>query len=122
MRASEKRALLEIDRERNSAEKLQKELDVTMKRIDRRDSDHRRAVDVLQTQLGDARHQTGVLQGRLDTVLSAYETLEEQLIALRRATESVPVKRRTDTSRGSAVGRATRRAADNKATKRRKED
>jgi hypothetical protein len=57
LRATEKRALLEIDRERGAAAKLQKEVDETTKRADRREADHRRAVEALQAQLGDARHQ-----------------------------------------------------------------
>ncbi|MFM0515051.1 DNA-binding protein [Paraburkholderia sp. RL17-373-BIF-A] len=81
LRASEKRALLEIDRERGAAAKLQKELDETTRRADRRDADHRRAVEALQAQLGDARHQAGVLQGRLDAVQATNATLQEQLAA-----------------------------------------
>ncbi|MFM0175842.1 DNA-binding protein [Paraburkholderia sediminicola] len=86
LRASEKRALLEIDRERGAAAKLQKELDETTKRADRRDADHRRAVEALQGQLGDVRHQAGVLQGRLDAVQASNATLQEQLAA-RHATD-----------------------------------
>jgi uncharacterized protein YhaN len=85
LRATEKRALLEIDRERSAATKLQKEVDETTKRADRRDADHRRAVEALQAQLGDARHQAGVLQGRLDAVQATNVTLQQQLAALRQA-------------------------------------
>jgi hypothetical protein len=85
LRATEKRALLEIDRERRAAAKLQKELDEANRRADRRDADHRRAVEALQAQLGDARHQTGVLQGRLDAVQATNVTLQQQLAALREA-------------------------------------
>ncbi|MFL9937058.1 DNA-binding protein [Paraburkholderia sp. RL18-103-BIB-C] len=85
LRASEKRALLEIDRERGAAAKLQKELDETTKRADRREVDHRRALEALQAQLGDARHQTGVLQGRLEAVQATNATLQGQLTARREA-------------------------------------
>jgi hypothetical protein len=44
LRASEKRALLEIDRERGVAAKLQKKFDETTKRADSREADHRRAL------------------------------------------------------------------------------
>ncbi|MEX3936351.1 DNA-binding protein [Paraburkholderia phymatum] len=81
LRATEKRALLEIDRERGAAAKLQKELDELNRRTDRRDAEHRRAVETLQAQLGDARHQAGVLQGRLDAVQATNVTLHEQLAA-----------------------------------------
>ncbi|MFM0454139.1 DNA-binding protein [Paraburkholderia nemoris] len=83
LRASEKRALLEIDRERGAAAKLQKELDETTKRADRRDADHRRAVEALQAQLGDARHQAGVLQGRLDAVQAENVRLQTEVTTLR---------------------------------------
>nr|WP_180727725.1 DNA-binding protein [Paraburkholderia sp. PGU16] len=83
LRATEKRALLEIDRERGAVAKLQKEVDETTKRADRREAEHHRAVDSLQTQLGDARHQAGVLQGRLDAVQATNVTLQQQLAARR---------------------------------------
>jgi len=85
LRATEKRALLEIDRERGAVAKLQKEIDETKKRADRREAEHHRAVDALQAQLGDARHQTGVLQGRLDAAQAANMTLQQQLAALNQA-------------------------------------
>ncbi|MGF6786814.1 small-conductance mechanosensitive channel [Paraburkholderia sp. 35.1] len=85
LRASEKRALLEIDRERGAAAKLQKDLDAAVKRADSRGADHHRAVEALQAQLGDVRHQAGVLQGRLDAVLATNVTLQQQLAALRQA-------------------------------------
>ncbi|MEI6002523.1 DNA-binding protein [Paraburkholderia bengalensis] len=83
LRASEKRALLEIERERRAVAKLQKENDEATKRADRRDADHRRAVEALQAQLGDARHQAGVLQGRLDAVQATNVTMRQQLAARR---------------------------------------
>ncbi|REG48709.1 plasmid replication DNA-binding protein KfrA [Paraburkholderia sp. BL6669N2] len=85
LRASEKRALLEIDRERGHAAKLQKELDEAARRADRKDADHRLSVDTMQSQLGDARHQTGVLQGRLDAVQAENTRLQTELIAARDA-------------------------------------
>ena len=77
--------MLEIDRERGAVAKLQKEIDEATKRADRRDAEHHRAVQALQAQLGDARHQTGVLQGRLDAVQAANVTLQQQLAALHQA-------------------------------------
>ncbi|MBB5470929.1 uncharacterized protein YhaN [Paraburkholderia sp. Clong3] len=85
LRASEKRALLEIDRERGTAAKLQKDLDAAVKRADSREADHHRAVEVLRAQIGDARHQAGMLQGRLDAVLATNVALQQQLAALRQA-------------------------------------
>ncbi|MFP3646175.1 DNA-binding protein [Paraburkholderia sp. SIMBA_054] len=88
LRASEKRALLEIDRERGTVAKLQKEIDEATKRADRREAELRRAVEALQAQLGDARHQAGVLQGRLDTVQATNATLQQQLAARRDVDDS----------------------------------
>lgn len=94
LRASEKRALLEIDRERSTATKLQKELDEATRRADRKEADHRRASEAMQAQLGDARHQAGVLQGRLDAIQAENVRLQAEMMALRdaeaRARESRP--------------------------------
>jgi chromosome segregation ATPase len=105
LRGSEKRALLEIDRERSAAAKLQKELDETTKRAERRDADHRRTVEGLQAQLGDARHQAGVLQGRLDAVQAANATLHEQLAARHAADvrDARPVRAKAATARSTAA-------------------
>jgi chromosome segregation ATPase len=85
LRASGKRALLEIDRERSTATKLQKELDDASRRADRKDADHRRASETLQAQLGDARHQAGVLQGRLDAVQAENMRLQAEVMTVRQA-------------------------------------
>ncbi|WP_408303036.1 hypothetical protein [Paraburkholderia sediminicola] len=85
LRASEKRALLEIDRERSTATKLQKELDEARRRTDRKEADHRRALETMQAQLGDARHQAGVLQGRLDAVQAENVRLQAEMMTLRGA-------------------------------------
>jgi chromosome segregation ATPase len=85
LRASEKRALLEIDRERSTAAKLQKEVDDAVRRADRKDADHRRASEAIQAQLGDARHQAGVLQGRLDAVQAENSRLQAEMMTLREA-------------------------------------
>jgi hypothetical protein len=117
LRASEKRALLEIDRERGAAAKLQKELDETTKRADRREADHRRAVESLQAQLGDARHQAGVLQGRLDAVQATNATLQEQLAARREADahKMRPVRAKAATARSTAARPARTPAPPRKA-------
>jgi hypothetical protein len=85
LRAAEKRALLEIDRERSTATKLQKELDEATRRAERKDADQRRASETLQAQLGDARQQAGVLQGRLDAVQAENGRLQAEMMTLREA-------------------------------------
>ena len=117
LRAAEKRALLEIDRERGAAVKLQKEIDEITRRADRREADHHRAVEALQAQLGDARHQAGVLQGRLDAVQAANVTLQQQLAARRQAErrddarEARPVRAKGAPARPAAPRPAVSRPA-----------
>lgn len=93
LRASEKRALLEIDRERSTATKLQKELEEAVRRADRKDDDHRRAIEAIQVQLGDSRHQAGVLQGRLDAVHAENMRLHAEMTKLRKAETRAPETR-----------------------------
>ncbi|MGF6695862.1 hypothetical protein OKW38_000473 [Paraburkholderia sp. MM5496-R1] len=114
LRASEKRALLEIDRERGAAAKLRKELDDAVKRADQREADHRRVVEILQAQLGDARHQGGVLQGRLDAVEAANVTLHQQLAAARQA-DARPARAKAAPARPTA-GRAAATRTSRQAT------
>jgi chromosome segregation ATPase len=109
LRASEKRALLEIDRERSTATKLQKELDEAMRRADQRDADHRRAIEAVQAQLGDARHQAGVLQGRLDAVQTENTRLQTETMTLREAETRARETRASSASAGDRKApRATR--------------
>ncbi|MFM0260385.1 DNA-binding protein [Paraburkholderia sediminicola] len=100
LRASEKRALLEIDRERSTATKLQKELDEAARRADHRDADHRRSVETIQAQLGDVRHRKGVLQGRLDAAQAENLRLHAELMSLRKAATRAPESRASPASAG----------------------
>ncbi|MCA8302128.1 DNA-binding protein [Burkholderia seminalis] len=84
LRASEKRALQEIDRERLAAGRLQKELDATASRMEQRDARHRKDIADLQTQLGDALHRCGVLQGQLDGAQATDAARVKELDTLRR--------------------------------------
>ncbi|SAL76053.1 DNA-binding protein [Caballeronia telluris] len=114
LRASEKRALLEIDRERGAVVKAQKELAEAAKRAEKRDAEHRRTVEALQEQQGDARQQTGVLQGKLAALEEAYKSLQEQLKSLRATTRPSAQRAPAAESRPSAR-RATRKATAGKA-------
>ena len=81
--AVETRALLEIDRERTTGAKLQKELDAVraaamqaaMHAVER----HRIDVDALQAQLGDQRQQGGVLQGHLQAAIANRDAIALEL-------------------------------------------
>lgn len=72
---------------------------ITPKRAYRRDTEHHRAVDAPQAQLGDVRHQAGVLQGRLDAVPIANEALQDQLAERRKAETD-----RSSSARAKTVG------------------
>ncbi|CAB3741564.1 Chromosome partition protein Smc [Paraburkholderia phenoliruptrix] len=124
LRASEKRALLEIDRERNTATKLQKELDDATRRADRKDADHRRASEAVQAQLGDARHQAGVLQGRLDAVQTENLRLQAEMMTLReaetRAREARPSAASTGVRKTPRPARSVRAVPTAKPATRRK--
>ncbi|MFM0341833.1 DNA-binding protein [Paraburkholderia fungorum] len=111
LRGSEKRALLEIDRERSTATKLQKEFDEATKRAEKREADHRRVAEALQAQLGDARHRAGVLEGRLDAVQATNVTLQEQLAVLRQA-EARPVREKAARARPTAARPAASKTAE----------
>ncbi|KVH78791.1 ATPase [Burkholderia ubonensis] len=90
LQAAEKRALLEIDRERATATRLQKELDAALRRAEQRDERHRTEADGLRTQLGEARHQIGVLQGRLDAAESSSAASARELDTLRQQLSAMP--------------------------------
>jgi chromosome segregation ATPase len=71
LKAAETRALLEIDRERQAAARLQKELDAATRKAEQGVSRHQQEVQKLQAQVGDLRQQVGVLQGNLDALRTA---------------------------------------------------
>lgn len=81
--ANETRALLEIDRERTMAAKLQKELDgvraaaiqAAIQAVER----HRSDMAALQQQLGDQRQQAGVAQGHLQAATASRDAIALEL-------------------------------------------
>ena len=74
---------LNFDRERTLGAKLQKELDAATQRTERMGADQRQALETVQVQLGDARHQAGVLQGRLDAIQAENSRLQMETVMLR---------------------------------------
>lgn len=83
LRAAEKRALLEIERERAAGARFQKELDVAVRRTEQGDARHRSELQTLQAQLADARHQAGVLEGNLAAMREANAGYAQELAMLR---------------------------------------
>jgi hypothetical protein len=85
--AVETRALLEIDRERTIAARLQKELDAVRaagtQAATQVDLRHRKDVDALQIQLGDQKQQGGVLQGHLQAAIVHRDAMALELTLAR---------------------------------------
>lgn len=99
--ASEKRALLEIDRERTAAAKAQKEL--VQERRARADlvEQQRNGYAALQRELGAVRHKLGVAEGGLTKMHELSEQQTTQLEAMReqlalRATEAALIRREVE--------------------------
>lgn len=81
--AAEKRALLEIERERTDAATLQKELGQGRRHLQEAEDRHRSTVTRLQADLGDARQKIGVGEGILQETRTQYQQQAEELQALR---------------------------------------
>lgn len=83
-RSTEKHMLLEIDRERTTAARLQKELGALTTILRRATDDHRREFNLLQQTLGDTRQKNGQLEGALQAVTTNLEraTLDNQQMQL----------------------------------------
>jgi chromosome segregation ATPase len=120
LRAAEKRALLEIERERVASARLQKELDSVTRRTEQGEARHRSELQALQAQLADARHQAGVLEGSLVAVRDASAGYARELGFLRQQMTGA-VAPRTAGRKGALVKvsagkppRAARKAASPK--------
>ncbi|HTJ16269.1 MAG TPA: hypothetical protein VL494_05760 [Steroidobacteraceae bacterium] len=120
LRAAEKRALLEIERERVASARLQKELDAATRRTEQGEARHRSELLAVQAQLADARHQAGVLEGSLAAVRDASAGYARELGLLRQQMTGA-VAPRSSGRKGGAVTvpvrkrpRATRKAAKKK--------
>ena len=82
-RAAEQRALLEIDRERMQATKLQKELNSTRGAASDASERQRAEVSSLQTEIGQLRQQTGMLEGNLQAVTASKQQIVAELDIVR---------------------------------------
>lgn len=72
-RSTEKRMLLEVDRERTTSARLQKELDALTAASLRTAEEHRQELNLLQQTLGDSRQKNGQLEGALQAVTAGLE-------------------------------------------------
>ena len=101
LRASETRALLEIDRERVAASRAQKALDDLVRKSEQRDERYRKQEAALQAQVGDLRHQVGILEGNLSAGRAESKALKRSVSARSRSADS-----RRDATRRARVGRS----------------
>lgn len=85
--ANEKRALLEIDRERTSGLRLQKDLKACQELLQSIHEKHAREIAQFQTELGDAKLKLGSSEGILQEMRARNLRLEEQLQAARSSAE-----------------------------------
>lgn len=81
--ASEKRALLEIDRERTTAAKLQKDLAQFRQHQQNTEERHRIEVAQLQADLADTRQKLGVAEGMLQELRALRQQQTDELKLLR---------------------------------------
>ncbi|SAL88616.1 ATPase [Caballeronia choica] len=79
LRATETRALLEIDRERVAVSRAQKALDDLVRKSEQRDERYRKQEAALRAQVGDLRHQVGILEGNLSAGRAENKALTGQL-------------------------------------------
>lgn len=77
-RSVETKSLLEIDRERNAAIKLRKEIEAVKQAAISSTEHHKSEIAVLQEQLGNLRQKSGVLEGNLQAVTTAHEQAEKE--------------------------------------------
>jgi len=120
LRATEKRALLEIERERVASARLQKELDAATLRTEQGEARHRSELQAVQAQLADARHQAGVLEGSLVAVRDASAGYARELGLLRQQMTGAVAPRGSGRKGGAVTAparkqpRAARKAASAK--------
>jgi len=82
--AAERRALLEIDRERTAAKQLRKDLDQSQTLRNKNDEQHRKDTAALQLELAGARQRLGQLEGGLSESKTQNGVLAKQLAEVRR--------------------------------------
>ena len=88
-RAAEERTLLELDRERTLASKVNKELDQIRANAVRAAERHKTETNALHSEVGQLRQKIGILEGNLQAVLSERDRISADTASLQRqVTES----------------------------------
>lgn len=119
--ANEKRALLEIDRERTNCLRLQKDLKVTQDQLQGIHEKHTREISLLQAELGETKLKLGSSEGILQEMRTRNLRLEEQLQAARSSaevarTQELVAKKELDVARAE-IGELRTKILDVESTK-----
>jgi len=83
LKAAETRGRYRIDRERQVAGRLQKELDRANRKTEQGNVRHRDDVQKLQAQVGNLRQQVGVLEGKLDALRTENARYADEAVQAR---------------------------------------
>ncbi|MFK4446456.1 chromosome segregation ATPase [Caballeronia udeis] len=109
LKAAESRALLEIDRERQAAARLLKELDTANRKMEQGSVRYRDDVQKLQGQVGNLRQQVGVLEGKLDALRTENARYVDEAVQARDQRDQLALSL-TQAAAGQKVSMAKRSA------------
>ncbi|MBS4096507.1 MAG: hypothetical protein KGZ83_06680 [Sulfuricella sp.] len=84
VKASEMRALLEIDRERTLSKNIMKDLERVLSEASQSAERHRSEIAALQCELGNLHQETGVLKGNLQSITASRNSLSTDLDSIRK--------------------------------------
>ncbi|TDV16526.1 DNA-binding protein [Paraburkholderia caballeronis] len=120
LQAAEKRASLEIERERTENTRLQRDADAAASRAARAERDARAEIVALRQQLDELRHRNGTLEGQLAAMREASAGYTRELNAWRENAAPAKNPRGATRARPLDVEPATQGAKSGKATAPRK--
>ena len=109
-RATEKRLLVDIDRERTNSAKLQRELEAHRLESARTADNQRLELRATQLRLNESQQEKAKLDGVLHTVTANLERAEAELKALQQAPRSVRAEFGTAVSVGEKKAKSSRRS------------
>ena len=96
--ATESRALLEIDRERTIAAKIQKELKQVRSSATEAADRHRAGIQILQNEIGNLKQRNGNIEGELRAVSISKDILTAELIQERESVRDLSARLTTATN------------------------
>ena len=103
-RGTEKRLLVEMDRERSASAKLQKEAETLRKQATTAASLHQQESAALQQALGDIKQEKGQLEGALQSTGASLAHAHEEITTLRQALQQAQAEARAAVVRPQRVG------------------